>query len=69
MPGSKCAWLIKKKQLGVETAPDIAPAALEVEHAADPLRRRPTTRRQRLRVCVKTPAAVAHEQPALTESA
>jgi hypothetical protein len=33
------------------------------------LPRRPPARRQCLRVCVKAPAAVAHEQPACTESA
>jgi hypothetical protein len=62
VPGGKRGWLVKKEQLGVETAPDLASAALKVEHAADPLPRRPTMRRQRLRVCVKAPAAVAHEQ-------
>ena len=67
--GGQRGWLVKKEQLGVETAPDVAPAALEVENAADPLSRRPPTRRQCLRVCVKAPAAVAHKQPARTESA
>ena len=60
--GGKRGWLVKKEQLGVETRPDLAPAGLKVEQAADLLPRCPTTRRQRLRVCVKTPPAVAHEQ-------
>ena len=64
MPGRKRGWLVKKKQLGVKTAPDLAPATLEVEHATNPLPRRPTSRRQRPCVGMKTPAAVAHEQPA-----
>src|SRR5208282_3052375 len=64
MPRRKRSRLVKKKQLGVEAAPDIALAALEVEHAADPLPRCPAPRRQRLRIGVKSPAAVAHEQPA-----
>jgi hypothetical protein len=67
--GGKRGWLVKKEQLGVGTAPDDPPAAPEVEHAADPLPRCPAAPRQRLCVCMKTSAAVAHEQPTGTESA
>ena len=56
--------LVKKEQLGVVTAPDVALAALEVENAADPLPRRPAPRRQCLCVGVKAPAAVAEQRPA-----
>ena len=69
VPGRQRRRLVEKKQLGIKAAPDVAPAALEVENAADPLPRRPPTRRQCLRVRVKAAAAVAHEQPARTESA
>jgi hypothetical protein len=31
VPGGKRGWLVKKVQLGVGAAPDVAPAALEVE--------------------------------------
>jgi hypothetical protein len=68
VPSGQRGWLVKK-QLCVEAAPDVAPAALEVENAADPLPRRPPMRRQCVRVCVKAAAAVAHEQPARTETA
>src|SRR4029077_3969953 len=60
VPTGQRGWLVKKEQLCVETAPDVSPAALEVEIAADPLPRRPSTRRQ-CRVCGKAAAAVAHE--------
>jgi hypothetical protein len=50
VPSGQRSWLVKKEQLGVEAALDVAPAALEVENAADPLPRRPPTRRQCLRV-------------------
>src|SRR6202043_1257933 len=64
MPGRERGRLVEKKQLGVEAAPDVAPAALEIEHAADPLPRRPAPRRQRLGVGVKTAAAIAAERAA-----
>ena len=67
--GGKRGWLVKKEQLGVETPPDLAPAGLKVEQAADLLRRCPTAPRQRLCVRMKTSAAVAHEQPTGTEGA
>ena len=54
---------IKKEQLGIEAAPDVAMPSLEVENAADPLPRRPAAVRQCLYIGVKTTAAVAHEQP------
>src|ERR1700726_2224786 len=49
MTGRKRSRLVKEKQLGVETAPDVALAIFKVEHATDPLPRRPTSRRQRFR--------------------
>ena len=62
--GSERCWLIKEKQFGVVTTPDVALAALEIEHAADPLPRCPPPRRQRLGVGMKTPAAIAEQRPA-----
>src|SRR3984957_19151052 len=64
MAGRERGRLVEKKQLGVEAAPDVAPAALEIEHAADPLPRRPAPRRQRPGVGVETPAAVAEQSAA-----
>jgi hypothetical protein len=62
VPGGERGWFVKKEQLGVRTTPNLASAAFKVEQAADPLSRCPTTRRQRLCVRVKAPAAVPHEQ-------
>ena len=68
MPGRQRGRLIEKEQLGVEPAPDVAMAALEVEHAANPLPRCPAPRRQRLRIGMETPAAIAQEQSACRHS-
>src|SRR5437660_451822 len=56
--------LVEEKQLGVITAPDVALAVLEVEHAADPLPRRPAPPGQLLIVGVEASATIAHEQAA-----
>src|SRR3984893_5330165 len=64
MPARERGRLVEKEQLGVEAAPDVALAALEVEHAADPLPRRPAPRRERLGVGVESPAAVAEQRAA-----
>jgi hypothetical protein len=56
--------LIEKEQLGIEPAPDVAMTPSELGDTADPLPRRPAARRERLRVGVKSPAAITHEQAA-----
>src|SRR6478609_8058877 len=56
--------LVHKKQLGVIAAPDVALAALEIQHAADPLPRRPAPAGQLLVVGVEASAAIAQEQAA-----
>ena len=66
--GGKRGWLVKKEQLGVGTAPDLASSALKLS-TQQIYCRGPTTRCQRLCVCVKTPAAVAHEQATGREGA
>jgi hypothetical protein len=62
--GGERGRLIEEKQLGVIAAPDVALAVLEVEHAADPLPRRPAPLGQPLIVGVDASAAVAYEQAA-----
>lgn len=55
--------LIKKKQLGIGAPPDVAMPPLEIEHAADPLPRRPAAAGERPCIHMEPAAAVAHEQP------
>ena len=64
VPGGERGHLVEEKQLGVIAAPDVALAALEIQHAADPLPRRPAALGQLSVVGVDAPAAVAHEQAA-----
>jgi hypothetical protein len=64
VPGGERGHLVEKKQLGVIAAPDVALAVLEVEHAADPLPRRPAALGQLRSSVVEAPAAIAHEQAA-----
>lgn len=53
--------LIEKKELGIEAPPDVAMPPLEIEHAADPLPRRPAAAGQRPCIRMEPAAAVAHE--------
>ena len=60
--GRERSWLVEEKQFGVAGAPDLAPASLEREPAANPLARRPAPRRQRAIVAVEAPATIAEEK-------
>src|SRR6516164_2557579 len=62
--GGGRGWFIEKKQLGIEPAPHVALALLKTRDTADPLRRYPTAAREPLRIGMKSPAAIAHEQAA-----
>src|SRR6516165_193116 len=64
MPGRQRRHLIDKKQLGVVAAPHVALPALEIEHAANPLPRRPAPPGQRFCVGMKAAAAVAEQRAA-----
>lgn len=59
--GGERGWLVKKKQLGVEPPPYLAMTSFKCQHAADPLPRNPSPRRERARSGVKSPATIAHE--------
>ncbi len=52
----KCCNLIEKKQLGIAVAHDLALAALELEHADDPLPRRPAPFAQCFGLWIMDPA-------------
>ena len=55
--GSKCCYLIEKKQLGIAVAHDVALAALELQDADDPLPRRPAPFTQGFGLGIMDPAA------------
>src|SRR3954468_13328816 len=61
--GGESSRLVEEEQLRVPAAPDVALAALEVEHAANPLPRRPAPPRQPLLVGMNPAAAIAHVEP------
>src|SRR5271154_3949503 len=61
MPSRECRRLVEKEQLGVIAAPDVTLPALEIEHAANPLPRRPAPLRQCFGVGMETPAAVTKQ--------
>jgi hypothetical protein len=62
--GRERGRLVEEEELGVEAAPDVALAALEVEHAADPAPRRPAPGVERARIGVEAAAAVAEQRAA-----
>src|SRR5262249_5324262 len=62
--GGERGRFIEKEQLGIEPTPHLAFALFELGYTADPLPRYPAAARERLRVGMKSPAAIAHEQAA-----
>src|ERR1041384_7146489 len=53
--------LVEEEQSGVAVAPDRVTAALELQHAANPLPRGPAAPPQSLVVAMETPTSVAEE--------
>jgi hypothetical protein len=61
MAGGKRRDLVEEEQLRVVAAPHVALAALELQHAADPLARHPAPRTERFVVAMEFSAAIAEQ--------
>ena len=66
--GGKCGYLVEEKQLGVSLAPHLAPAAVELEAAADPGSRKMAAAAQRPVVAVKPSAPIAQQRATGSDS-
>jgi hypothetical protein len=62
MTGGERGRLVEEKQFGIESAPNVAMAALKQAEARDPLPRRPTPPSERLIRPMKLAAAIAHQR-------
>ena len=65
MTGRECGHLVAEEELGIAVAPDLPAAALEREHAAEPVLCRLDARGHLATLGImEAPAAIAEEQPA-----
>jgi hypothetical protein len=62
--GGERGRLIEKEQFRVPSTPDVMMPTFELRDATDPLPRRPAASGKRLRISMKSAAAISHEEAA-----